>query len=95
MTLIDTFGELKTDTGVKITTNDIGQFQERVGNCFIDKLKNSVTSHFSTSKEIIIAFSIFEPKGVPKVGTTELKSYRKDSVKLCHPNTVRAKLLLY
>ena len=79
--LIDACDELETDTGVKITTDDIGQFQERVGNCFIDKLKNNVTSRFSTSKEIITAFSIFEPKGVPKLGTTELESYGKDSVK--------------
>ena len=81
MQLIDACDELETDTGVKITTDDIGQFQERVGNCFIDKLKNNVTSRFSTSKEIITAFSIFEPKGVPKLGTTELESYGKDSVK--------------
>ena len=53
----------------------------RVGNCFIDKLKNNVTSRFSTSKEIITAFSILEPKGVPKVGTTELESYGNNSVK--------------
>ena len=31
--LIDGCDELEIDTGVKITTDDIGQFQERVGNC--------------------------------------------------------------
>lgn len=35
---------LETDTGVNITADDIGQFQERVGNCFFDKLKTQVTS---------------------------------------------------
>ena len=79
--LMDTCEELEAGTGVKISTDDIGQFQERVDNCFIDKLKNNVTSHFSTSKKIITAFSIFEPKQVPKLGTTELESYGKDSVK--------------
>ena len=78
---MDACEELEAGTGVKISTDDIGQFQERVGNCFIDKLKNNVTSRFSTSKETITAFSIFEPKRVPKLGTTELESYRKDSVK--------------
>lgn len=51
-----------------------------MGNCFIDKLKSNITSRFYTSKDIITAFGIFEPKRVPKVGTTELESYGIDSV---------------
>ena len=78
--LMDACEELEAGIGVKISTDDIGQSQGRVGNCFIDKLKNNVTSRFSTSKETITAFSIFEPKRVPKLGTTGLESYGKDSV---------------
>ena len=44
-------------------------------------LTNCIRSCFSTSNEIVTAFSIFEPKRVPKLGTTELESYGKDSIK--------------
>ena len=78
--LVDARDDLETVVGIKLTTDDISEFQERVGNCFIDKLKNNVMCRFSTSREILRAFAIFEPKRVPKVGTPELESYGEESI---------------
>ena len=72
--------ELKPATGVEVTHLDICSFQERVGKPFIRLIKDNISSRFrSSSKDVLSAFSIFDPKKVPSLSTHELPLYGDSS----------------
>ena len=56
-------------------------FQERVGKPFIRLIKDNISSRFkSSSKDVLSAFSIFDPKKVPSLSTRELPLYGDSSI---------------
>ena len=56
-------------------------FQERVGKPFIRLIKDNISSWFrSSSKDVLSAFSIFDPKKVPSLSTHELPLYGDSSI---------------
>ena len=64
--LQDAREELKAATGIEATHLDVRSFQERVGKPFIRLFKDNISSQFrSSSKDVLSAFSIFDPKKVP------------------------------
>ena len=75
MELLDIKEDLKTATGIEVTLAGISSFQEKVGKPFISLLKGNISSRFSASKEVLSAFSVFDPKKVPDQSSTELCSY--------------------
>ena len=63
--------ELKAATGIEVTHLDICSFQERVGKPFIRLIKDNISSWFrSFSKDVLSAFSNFDPKKVPSLSTS-------------------------
>ena len=78
--LQDAREELKAATGIEITLLDICSFQERVAKPFIRLIKDNISSRFrSSSKDVLSAFSIFDPKKVPSLSTHELPLYGDSS----------------
>ena len=64
--LQDAREELKAATGIEVTQLDICPFQEKVCKPFIRLIKDNISSRFrSASKDVLSAFSIFDPKKVP------------------------------
>ena len=60
--LQDAREELKAATDIEVTHLDICSFQERVGKPFIRLIKDNISSRFrSSSKDVLSAFSIFDP----------------------------------
>ena len=79
--LQDAREELKATTGSEVTHLDICSFQERVGKPFIRLIKDNISSRFrSSSKDVLSAFSIFDPKKVPSLSTHELPLYGDSSI---------------
>ena len=79
--LQDAREELKAATGIEVTHLDICSFQERVGKPFIRLIKDNISSWFrSSSKDVLSAFSIFDPKKVPRLSTHELPLYGDSSI---------------
>ena len=79
--LLDAREELKAATGIEVTHLDICSFQERVGKPFIRLIKDNISSQFrSSSKDVLSAFSIFDPKKVPSLSTHELPLYGDSSI---------------
>ena len=73
--------ELKAATGIEVTHSDICSFQERVDKPFIRLIKDSISSRFrSSSKDVLSAFSTFDPKKVPRLSTRELPLYGDSSI---------------
>ena len=79
--LLDTKDDLEAATDIKITTESITSFQDRVAKPFISVLKNNISSWF-VSKDVVSSFSIFDPKKVPAADSSRLLSYVEDSVDL-------------
>ena len=72
---------LKAATGIEVTHLDICSFQERVGKSFIRLIKDNISSQFkSSSKDVLAAFSIFDPKKVPCLSTHELPLHVDSSI---------------
>ena len=71
-------------TGIEVTHLDIiCSFQERVGKPFIRLIKDNISSRFrSSSKDVLLAFSIFDPKKVPSLSTHELPLYGDSSIQI-------------
>ena len=46
--LLDEMDDLMEATGIKITMDDISNFQERVGKPFVSDLKNNISSRFTS-----------------------------------------------
>ena len=77
--LLDHKETLESTTSVKLSTDDIHSFQEKIGTPFVQLIKQNITSRF-TSQDIVSAFSIFEPKKVPNVDLPEFPSYGDNEV---------------
>ena len=81
--LQDAREELKVATGIEVTHLDICSFQERVGKPFIRLIKDNISSRFrSSSKDVLSAFSIFDPKKVTSLSTHELPLYGESELSL-------------
>ena len=79
--LQDASEDLKAATGIEVTHLDICSFQESVGKPFISLIKDNISSRFrSSSKDVLSAFSIFDPKKVPSLSTHELTLYGDSSI---------------
>ena len=79
--LQDAREELKAATGIEVTHLDICSLQERVGKPFVRLIKDNISSLFrSSSKDVLSAFSIFDPKKVPRLSTHELPLYGNTSI---------------
>ena len=78
---LDTKDDLEAATDIKITTEGITSFQDRVAKPFITMLKNNISIRF-VSLDIVSSFSIFDPKKVPAADSSGLLSYGEDSVNL-------------
>ena len=79
--LQDAREELKAATGNEVIYLDICSFQERVGKPFIRLIKDNISSQFrSCSKDMLLAFSILDPKKVPSLSTHELPLYGDISI---------------
>ena len=73
--------ELKAATGIEVTHLDICSIQERVSKPFIRLIKDNISSWFrSSSKDVLSAFSIYDPKKVPSLSTHELPLYGDRSI---------------
>ena len=58
--------QLEEATGIIVTLADITTFQEQVTKPFITHLNENISSHFSSSNNVISAMSIFNPRKAPK-----------------------------
>ena len=72
--LLDTKDDLEVATDIKITTESITSFQDRVAKPFITMLKNNISSWF-VSQDVVSSFSIFDLKKVPAADSSGLLSY--------------------
>ena len=73
--LQDAREELKAATGIEVTHLDICSIQERVGKPFIRLIKDNISSWFrSSSKDVLSAFSIFDPKKMRRHPSSPLTS---------------------
>ena len=79
--LQDAREELKAATGIEVTHLDICSFQEGVGKPFIRLTKDNISIWFRlSSKDVLSAFSIFDPRQVPNLSTHELPLYGDSSI---------------
>ena len=62
--LLETAQDLETAIEEQITQEDISTFQEKIDQCFIHRLRDNITSSF-TSSGVVSSFSIFDPRKVP------------------------------
>ena len=79
--LLDTKDDLEATTDIKITTESITSYQDRVAKPFITMLKNNISSWFIL-QDVVSSFSIFDPKKVSAADSSGLLSYGEDSVDL-------------
>ena len=79
--LMDAKDEIEEATDIKITTESITTFQERVAKPFVMMLKANISSRF-VLQDIVSSFSIFDPKKVPAADSSDLLAYGEDSVDL-------------
>ena len=78
--LLEACDDLEIATEVELTQEDIASFQDDIGKPFVALVKENIASRFSSSKDIITSFSIFDPKKVPAPTSVELISYGEDSI---------------
>ena len=71
--------DLMEATGIKITMDNISNFQERVGKPFVSDLKKNISSRF-TSRDIVSSMSIFDPTKLPNVDSPGFTSYGDSSI---------------
>ena len=64
---------------MKVNSENISLFQDKVGKQFISLVKENISSRFSSSGDIVSAFSIFDPKKVP-TSSDLLSTYGNDLV---------------
>ncbi len=60
--LLDETSKLEEATGIKVTMLSIVSFQKTVAKPFVAQLKDNISCRFSSSSEIVSAFSIFYPQ---------------------------------
>lgn len=78
--LLEDCDDLQTATEVMLTQQDITSFQDDVGKPFVALVKENISNRFSSSKDIITSFSIFDPKKVPGPTSVDLTTYGEDSI---------------
>ena len=78
---MDAMDDIEGATDIKITTESITTFQERVAKPFVAMLKVNISSRF-VSQDIVSSFNIFDPKRVPATDSSDLVAYGEDSVDL-------------
>ena len=78
--LLDDCEDLEKATGIKVTLADITSFQGRVGELFINLVKDNISSRFASSKDVVTALSIFDPKKVPNPTSPNMPSYGEESI---------------
>ena len=80
--LLDDHEQLEEATGIIVTLADITTFQEQVIKPFIAQLKENISSHFSSSNDVVSAMSIFDPKKAPKADsqTPDLSKYGEEAI---------------
>ena len=73
--------ELKAATGFEVTHLDICSRHETVGKPFIRLIKDNISSRLrSSSKDVLSAYSIFDPKKVQSLSTHELPLHGDSSI---------------
>ena len=77
--LLEAAQDLETANEEQITQEDISTFQEKIGQCFIHQLRDSITSRF-TSSDVVSSFSIFDPRKVPATSSPLFSLYREDAI---------------
>ena len=76
--------------GIKVTLADIITFQEQAAKPFIAHLKENISSHFTSSRDIVSALSIFDPRKAPKVDSPDLPLYGEQAIYYT-PGTLRSR----
>ena len=79
MELLEAAQELETAIEEQITQEDISTFQEKIGQCFIHRLRDNITSHF-TSSDVVSSFSILDPRKVPATSSPLFSLYGKGAI---------------
>ena len=79
--LLNTWEALEAVTDTTVTVEDISSFQERVAKPFVRDLKSNISSRFA-SQDVVSCFSIFDPKKVPNLDSSDLSSYGEDAVEI-------------
>ena len=72
LALLEDGDDLETATEIKITQQDIASFQDDIGKPFVALVKENIASRFSSSKDIITSFGIFDPMKVPDPTSVEI-----------------------
>ena len=80
--LLDDCEQLEEATGIIVTLADITIFKEQATKPFIAHPKENISSHFSSSNDIISAMSIFDPRKAPKADsrTPDLSKYGEEAI---------------
>ena len=68
-------------TDTTVTMEDISYFQERAAKPFVSNLKSNISSRFA-SQYVVSCFSIFKPKKVPSLDSSDLSCYGEDALKI-------------
>ena len=79
--LLNAWEALEAVTDTTVTMEDISSFQERVAKPFVRDLKSNISSRFA-SQDVVSCFSIFDPKKVPNLDSSDLSSYGEDAVEI-------------
>ena len=82
MELLECSDDIHKVTGEPINTTKIQSFQESVAKPYIARLKENISSRFSSSHNVISALAIFNPQKVPRSDSASLASYGNESVKV-------------
>ena len=77
--LLDEREHLEEAAGIKVILADI-TFQEQAAKPFIAHLKENISSHFTSSSDIMSALSNFDPRKAPKVDSPDLPQYGEQAI---------------
>ena len=78
--LLDESNNLEEAAGIKVTQADITAFQDKVAKPFVAHLKENISCRFSSSSDIVSAFSIFDPRKVPATDSPNLPQYGEHEI---------------
>ena len=70
--LLDKRDHQEEAAGIKVTLADTITFREQAAKPFIAHLKDNISSHFTSSSDIVSALCIFDPRKTPKVDSPDL-----------------------
>ena len=77
--LLEAAQDLETAIEEQITQEDISTFQEKIDQCFIHRLRDNITSSF-TSSGVVSSFSIFDPRKVPATSSPLFSLYGEGAI---------------